>query len=389
MACECRTDNRFMLVKIADECSDFPEFHELARLRNWSTVATDCELMVEVGGTSRYVTSRDVVNFLRTILPSVQFRSLIARWLPATEASPCCGCSANMMASACQPVYRTLDDFAPLDATPLVKIMQSGGIRTFFQPIFQSDCESLWGYECLMRGLTDDGSWLMPKQLLEWAAQERLIFMLDRICRETHIRNAAAVLPDDLAILINFLPTAIYEPSFCLKTTIAAAKSAGVDPNRVVFEVVETEKVQDGPHLASILNEYRESGFRVALDDVGSGFAGLMMLADLKPDLIKIDRELVRGAAKSEMHRIIVRALVQIARDSGCLILAEGVETEAELAIMKSFGVDLFQGFLLGRPASFPVSEFNKEGKKLKTQNQQSDQLGHTNYSGSLQLSGR
>jgi len=265
--------------------------------------------------------------------------------------------------------------------------MQSGGIQTFYQPVFQNDCKSVWGYECLMRGLADDGSLVMPKQLLEWATQERLIFMLDRICRETHIRNAAAVLPDDVAILINFLPTAIYEPSFCLKTTIAAAKSAGIAPNRVIFEVVETEKVLDSDHLSSILNEYRKSGFRVALDDVGSGFAGLTMLADLNPDLIKMDRELVQGAVKSEMHRIIVRALVQIAKASGSLILAEGVETEAELALMKSFGVDLFQGFLLGRPAPFPVAESSGAGIKFKTQNQQSDKPSFVNYSSSLSLS--
>jgi len=387
MACECRTDKRFMLIKVADDGSDFPEFHELANLRNWSTVATGDELMVEVGGTSRYVTGSDVVNFLRTVLPAVQIRGLMARWLTTTEASPCSGCSSNKKSSACQTVYLALEDFAPLDASPLVNMMQTGRIQTFFQPIFLNDCKSPWGYECLMRGLADDGSYVMPKQLLDWAAQERLIFMLDRICRETHIRNAAAMLPDDVAILINFLPTAIYEPSFCLKTTIAAAKSVGIEPNRVMFEVVETEKVQDSNHLASILNEYRKAGFRVALDDVGSGFAGLMLLADLNPDLIKIDRELVQGASKSEMHRIIVRALVQIARDSGCQILAEGVETEAELALMKSFGVDLFQGFLLGRPAPFPVSESSREGEKFKTQNQQSENSDHVNYSSSLQLS--
>jgi len=376
-----------MLIKVADDCSDFPDFYELALLRNWSTVSTGRELMVEVGGTSRYVTGSDVVNFLRTILPAVQIQGLMARWLTATEASTCSGCSSNQKSFACQPLYLTLEDFAPLDASPLVNMMQTGRIQTFFQPIFQNDCKSPWGYECLMRGLADDGSCVMPKQLLEWAAQERLIFMLDRICRETHIRNAAAMLPNDVAILINFLPTAIYEPSFCLKTTIAAAKSVGIEPNRVMFEVVETEKVQDSDHLASILNEYRKAGFRVALDDVGSGFAGLMLLADLNPDLIKIDRELVQGASKSEMHRIIVRALVQIARDSGCQILAEGVETEAELALMKSFGVDLFQGFLLGRPAPFPVSESSREGKKFKTQNQQSEKSGYVNYSSSLQLS--
>ncbi len=361
MACECRSDKRFVLIKATGNHPDFPEFHELAQLRNWSKVESSIELMVEVGGTSQYYTARDVVNFLRTIVTDEQFQNLTASWLPTSETIACNGCSLNERASASGPVFVPLDIFAPLDATPLVKTLQSGRIQSFFQPVFRSDCKTVWGYECLMRGIAEDGSLLMPKQLLEWAKQERLIFMLDRICRETHIRNAALVLPDDVDILINFLPTAIYEPTFCLRTTIAAARSAGIDPKRVIFEVVETENVADTNHLASILNEYRKSGFRVALDDVGSGFAGLMMLADLNPDLIKIDRELVQGASKSEMHRIIVRALVQIARESGSLVLAEGVETEAEMDLMKSFGVDLFQGFLLGRPAPLPITNPMKQ----------------------------
>lgn len=376
MSCECRTDQRVMLIKSEDS---FPEFHELVQLRHWSMFDTDTTLVVNVGGDSKYLTGRDVINFLRTVLPAPRFQSLKARWLLPSEASPCSGCRSGGEVNPSSTAYLDLDEFAPLDATPLVRLMQSGRIQTFFQPIFLQDGESVWGYECLMRGVADDGSWLMPKQLLDWAAQERLTFMLDRICRETHLKNSAAMLPDDVAVLVNFLPTAIYEPAFCLKTTIAAAKSANIEPKRVIFEVVETEKVNDSDHLASILDEYRKTGFRVALDDVGSGFAGLSMLAHLSPDLIKIDRELVRGAVESEMHRIIVRALTQIARDSGCLILAEGVETEVEFSLMKSFGVDLFQGFYLGRPDPSAVSKPSASSQlpatsqtcKLMAQNQQ------------------
>ena len=386
MACECRTDKRTVVIKAAVQCSDLPEFQKLGRLRNWMEVVPGKELEVEVGGSSQYVTARDVVNFLRTVVTVELFQSLTASWLPTTQASSGCGCSFNEKASACQSVFLPLDVFAPLDATPLVRILQSGRIQSFFQPVFQSDCVTVWGYECLMRGLADDGSLLMPKQLLAWASQERLIFMLDRICRETHIRNAASVLPDNVAILINFLPTAIYEPTFCLRTTIAAAKLAGIEPERVIFEVVETENVRDTNHLASILNEYRKSGFRVALDDVGSGFAGLTMLADLNPDLIKIDRELVQGAARSEMHRIIVRALVQIARASGSLVLAEGVETEDELALMKSFGIDLFQGFLLGRPAPMPVTVSGRKDEKTIEKDRKTQSVGISNQPIPLQV---
>lgn len=110
------------------------------------------------------------------------------------------------------------------------------------------------------------------------------------------------------------------------------------------------------------------------------------MLADLNPDLIKIDRELVQGAARSEMHRIIVRALVQIARASGSLVLAEGVETEDELALMKSFGIDLFQGFLLGRPAPMPVTDSERKDEKTIEKDRKTQSVGISNQPIPLQV---
>ena len=180
--------------------------------------------------------------------------------------------------------------------------------------------------------------------------------MLDRICRETHIANAAKALPDDVSVLINFLPTAIYDPGFCLRTTRAAAKRAGLDPARVIFEVVETENVSDLEHLRGILDHYRQGGFRTALDDVGAGYAGLTMLAELSPNLIKIDRELIRQAPGSKMHRIICYALSEIARQSGALCLAEGIETEQEYQTILGIGVDLVQGYYFAKPALEPAA---------------------------------
>lgn len=204
-----------------------------------------------------------------------------------------------------------------------------------------------------MRARADDGTIINPAQLLAWARQENLIFMLDRVCRETHIENAGRLVKDsDLHMLINLLPTAIYEPSFCLRTTFAAANRCGVKPERIVFEVVETEYVSDTGHLTRILNEYRNRGFGVALDDMGSGFAGLDLLADLKPDLVKIDRGIVSQAVDSPWHLSICRSLVLLAHDQNKLILAEGIETEAEHQLMSELGVDLVQGFYYGRPTN-------------------------------------
>ena len=207
-----------------------------------------------------------------------------------------------------------------------------------------------------MRGRALDGSLVSPATLLDWAHQEHLTFMLDRVVRELHLRAAGRLhVPDHCQFLVNFLPTAIYRPDFCLATTVRAARESGIAPERIIFEVVETEKMADHDHLRRILAHYREKGFRVALDDVGSGYSGLSLLGDLDPDMIKIDRELVRKAAESATHRGICASLVGLGRDHGHLVLAEGVETEAEWRVMEELGVDLFQGFLFGRPSPIPA----------------------------------
>lgn len=324
---------------------------QFAELRDWELGSEATDFVVLVGGRSRYLIVNDVVNFLRAILEPSQLAAIEARWEAASPEPGCC-MRQSAMTTHVADAFMKLEQFAPLNATPLVELLRSGRITSHFQPVFRADGQTVWGYECLMRGVTDEGKIIYPGELLAWASQERLTFMLDRICRETHIRNAKKTLPDNVSILINFLPTAIYEPSYCLKSTIAAAKSAGIEPDRIVFEVVETEAVDQREHLTDVLMYYREKGFRIALDDVGEGFAGLNMLADLNPDVIKIDMSLVRTAVSSPIHTAICGALASIAKQCNRLCLAEGIETAEQFELMKSLGVDLFQGFYLARPAA-------------------------------------
>jgi len=354
--------------------TDYPEFYEFACPTRWQVVAGGPELGGEdvvnvfVGGGAAWDTISEFTNFLRTLMNEQQIAPLLGAWLPGGEEASACsgsggcsgGCATTPQLKFPTPLdERPLAEMSPLNASPLVEVLHNKRIDTWFQPVFYSGSHELWGHECLMRAKAADGSIISPAQLLDWARQEQLIFMLDRICRETHIANAAAALPGDSSVLINFLPTAIYEPTFCLRTTRAAAKRAGLDASRVIFEVVESEQVSDMEHLRHILDYYREAGFRTALDDVGAGYAGLTMLAELSPDLIKIDRELVRQAAGSKMHRIICNALSQIARQSGKLCLAEGIETAEEYEVMHSIGVDLVQGYYFGKPAADPAFTTN------------------------------
>ena len=355
MSCSCRNEERRLLVQFDPQTDWGDQLGQFNELRQWELTEQPSHFSVTVGGPSPYRIASDVVNFLRAIVEPQQLKSISARWETTTVEPNCC--HQNVFpAKQKSERFLPIEQLAPLDATPLVELLRGKRITTYFQPVFTSDGETVWGYECLMRGLKEDGSLVYPGDLLTWANQERLTFMLDRVCRETHIRNAARLLPADTSVLINFLPTAIYEPALCLKSTIAAAKSAGIQSDRIVFEVVETEAVNDREHLMNVLRYYRERGFRVALDDVGEGFSGLSMLAELSPDLIKIDMSLVRSATTSSMHKAVCAALVGIAAECDKLCLAEGIETEEQFELMKSLGVDLFQGYLLGRPSPTPVN---------------------------------
>jgi EAL domain-containing protein (putative c-di-GMP-specific phosphodiesterase class I) len=236
----------------------------------------------------------------------------------------------------------------------LATVIDEGRLVTHFHPLWDTRTETLYGWECLSRGVAADGSLIPPAALFGAAQATGMTFALDRLARQTALRTAQkAGLPGKL--FINFVPTAIYDPVFCLKTTVDFAHVLGLDPGRIVFEVVETEKVADGAHLKSIVDYYRAQGFQVALDDVGSGYSSLNLLAALKPEVIKVDAAIVRGVDADPTRQAVFRALSGIAAETGSLLLAEGIETEGERDWAMAHGAVLAQGFLWGRPRANPT----------------------------------
>src|SRR3712207_6214944 len=117
-----------------------------------------------------------------------------------------------------------------------------------------------------------------------------------------------------------------------------------------MFEFTENEHMSDPSHVGRIVEEYKRIGFTTALDDFGAGYAGLNLLAQFQPDLVKIDMELVRGIATSAARRAIISGIMCIARDLGLQVVAEGVETEDEMRALREAGIALFQGYLFARP---------------------------------------
>ncbi len=239
-------------------------------------------------------------------------------------------------------------------------ILKHASLTSYFQPIVHPIDKSIYGYESLVRGVKADGSLMFPDELFKKSKRNDLNFVLDRLCRENALKTAA-VKNITQKVFINFLPTAIYDPAFCLSSTVKWANQLEFDPKNIVFEVVETESVEDKKHLLNILDYYKKEGFMVALDDVGEGYSGLSMLIDIHPNIIKVDRKIIQNIDSDKLKQSTYKALYSLAKENDILVLAEGVETANELATIQEIGVDLVQGYYFGKPQAEPIRCINCE----------------------------
>jgi EAL domain-containing protein (putative c-di-GMP-specific phosphodiesterase class I) len=233
-------------------------------------------------------------------------------------------------------------------------IINTESLTSHFQPIIDAKTNAIYGYESLIRGVREDGSLMYPDELFAKSKRNELNFRLDKLCRESALKTAATKKIHQ-KVFINFLPTSIYDPEFCLASTQKWAKQLEFDPSQIVFEVVETELVKDQKHLRKILEFYRSRGYKIALDDVGEGYSSLNMLIEIKPDIIKIDRNIIDGIDKNPLKQSVYKALVNIAHENSIEVLAEGVETLYELETIKEIGVDYIQGYYFAKPSAEPI----------------------------------
>ena len=213
-----------------------------------------------------------------------------------------------------------------------------------YQPIVDVGSRTVYAHEALVRGPAGEGAMSVLSQVNE---QNRYRF--DQACRVKAIKSAAQLGIEE-RISINFLPNAIYKPEICIRTTLEAARVHGFPVERIIFEVTEGDRVEDGPWLAQILREYKRCGLLTAIDDFGAGYAGLSLLADFQPDLIKIDMGLIRDVDSSPSRQAIVRGLMRVCGDLGVQVIAEGIETAGERDFLVDAGVRLMQGYLFCKP---------------------------------------
>jgi EAL domain-containing protein (putative c-di-GMP-specific phosphodiesterase class I) len=224
-----------------------------------------------------------------------------------------------------------------------------------YQPIVNVVSRSIYAHEALVRGLNGESAFSVLSKV-----NDRNRYSFDQACRVKAVKGAAELGMKEL-LSINFLPNAVYRPAACIQSTFEAARAYQFPIERIIFEVAESEQVHDRPHLVNIFEEYRRFGFATAIDDFGAGYAGLNLLAEYQPDIVKIDMELVRNIDQSKSRQTIVSGIMAICKGLNIRVLAEGIETKAERDFLASAGIELMQGYLFCKPMFRALGQINPD----------------------------
>jgi EAL domain-containing protein (putative c-di-GMP-specific phosphodiesterase class I) len=226
---------------------------------------------------------------------------------------------------------------------------------TVFHPIIHARTGQTYANEALLRARNPrENQVLGAGQIINACEKLNLTHQLDQRARQCAIQAASEHVPAASRVFINFLPNTIYDPEICLRTTMEAAAEHQVSMDRLVFEVVETEKIPDMAHLCKVLEYYRDRGVGTAIDDMGAGFTGTDYITSLRPNFVKLDREFVLAAEQTPAGRRAMDAMIGTSHTSGAQVIAEGIETTAQMDMCVAAGVDLLQGFLFAKPACPP-----------------------------------
>ncbi|WP_273850535.1 EAL domain-containing protein [Guptibacillus spartinae] len=236
-----------------------------------------------------------------------------------------------------------------------IEIMKHSLFTSHMQPIITLADQNITGYEFLMRPTSEDFLFY-PNELFEMARQSGLQSFLDSAARIASLKASAFHLGRGVKRFINFLPSSIYDPAHCLQTTFQAVNEFEIDPNDLVFEVVETEKISDIAHLKKIFTSYQREGMKMALDDVGTGFATRELLLELKPDYAKLDRSLISFCDQDAEKQDRLVEMVSLSNEEGITLLAEGIERKEEVDLCRDIGISLGQGYYFGKPSKDPVA---------------------------------
>lgn len=251
------------------------------------------------------------------------------------------------------------------DADFFTEIIKSEMITTVFQPVFDFGNKTILGYEALSRG-PENSVLESPEALFKLASVEQKISELELLCRKKAIVNFANLKLEG-KLLLNVSPNVLLDPAHPKGETLNLLAQNDLATNRVIIEVTEQEKVADDALFKQTIQHYRELGFAIAIDDLGAGYSGLKQWSELLPDIVKIDRYFIDRCDQSFVKKTFLKMIIELAKETGTQVIAEGIERDEELLLLKTLGINLMQGYLLQRPIKlpqtppdFPISNVDK-----------------------------
>ncbi|WP_377558978.1 EAL domain-containing protein [Ornithinibacillus salinisoli] len=245
------------------------------------------------------------------------------------------------------------DDF--MKFMELKRIIKTNALTTFYQPIFDLFTNNIIGYEALNRPPMSK-QFPTTENFYSYIGQTNQVFQLELLSRNLAIQKFHSEVKKhphqkDHLLFINIHPNVLVDSKYRSGETLELLQKYQISPKQVVFELTERTAVTDFPMFERILSNYRSQGFRIAIDDAGSGFNSLKTLVHLKPEFIKLDRTLIDNIHCNASQQQLIHLLVEFALESSTTVLAEGIEKMEDLQFLKEKGVHLGQGYGLAMPS--------------------------------------
>ena len=245
----------------------------------------------------------------------------------------------------------------------LREILSGKSPTAVFQPIIAMNTGAIVGYEGLIRG-PSDSVLHSPYSLFKVARQCELSLEVEQLCREVTLRRFVDLdLPGKL--FLNVSPEYLTHPNARNDETIGFIQRIGLNPERVIIELTESQPAYNYSILREVALHYRSLGFEIAIDDLGEGFSSLRLWSELRPEYVKIDMHFIQGISLDPVKLHFVQSIQQIAENSGSRVVAEGIETSGDLMVLRDIGVPFGQGYLIARPNANPALTLSVEAAKV------------------------
>jgi diguanylate cyclase (GGDEF)-like protein len=241
----------------------------------------------------------------------------------------------------------------------LIDILEQRQLNALFQPVVNMQTGTIIGYEGLIRG-PSDSPLHSPMNLFKVASANGMSAKLDHACsRVVSARFAELNLPDKL--FLNVSPESLVQYEQRRGEVLGYLQKCGISPERVIIELTENQPAYDYELLRKAVMFYRRMGFQIAIDDLGEGFSSLRLWSELRPEYVKIDMHFIQGINLDPVKLQFVRSIHEIARESGSLVIAEGIETQAELLMIRDLGIAYGQGYQIARPNNLPATTLSAD----------------------------